>query len=315
MPEQAAKGILPVVFILGPTAVGKTATGIALAHWISGEIVSIDSRQIYRGLDIGTAKPTLCQQQEIRHHLIDILDLNTAISAGTYRELALRAVAEIQARSCCPIFVGGSGLYVNAVIRGICELPKVEPQVRRFWREKLQKEGVVTLYNRLLEIDPATAVKLHINDAKRITRALEIFTMTGEPPSQHYARQSKAAPFAYRIFILSAQRQQLYERIDQRVDTMLRDGLIAEVERLIAAGYRHQLDALRTLGYQEVIEYLDGKQDLETMRLKIQQNTRRYAKRQLTWFRNQYPEAIWIDVTDAPDAAAIAAQIVDYLAQ
>jgi tRNA dimethylallyltransferase len=316
MPQNSDQpGVLPVVFILGPTAVGKTATGIALAHRIGGEIISIDSRQIYRGLDIGTAKPTLLEQQEIPHHLIDILDLNTTISAGTYREMALKAVSEIRARGHCPIFVGGSGLYVNAIIRGFCELPRVEPQVRRFWRAKLQQEGVVALYNHLLTIDPETAIRLHINDAKRITRALEIFTMTGEPPSQHYARQTKVAPFEYRLFILSAERPQLYERINKRVDAMLRDGLVSEVEQLIAAGYRQQLDALRTLGYQEVIEYLDGKQDLETTRLKIQQNTRNYAKRQLTWFRNQYPEATWIDVTNSPDPATIAANLGVYLTQ
>lgn len=305
----------PVIFILGPTAVGKTEVGIALAQKLDGEIISIDSRQIYRGLDIGTAKPTLRQQKEIPHHLIDILDLNENISAGTYRQMALKIVETVHRRQKHPIFVGGTGLYVNALIRGICPLPKVDYQTRQYWRTELQRQGVVALYNRLMEIDPDTATRLHINDAKRITRALEIFSLTGEPPSRHYARQQKEAPFAYRIFILTAERRQLYERINRRVDAMLAAGLIAEVQSLIAAGYQKRLAELRTLGYQEVIEYLEGKQDYNDMREQIQQNTRRYAKRQLTWFRNQYPEAVWIDVTHLPHPSAVAALIQQHLMQ
>ncbi len=303
----------PVIFILGPTAVGKTATAIELARLTNGEIISIDSRQIYRGLDIGTAKPTLFQQQEIPHHLIDILDLNTPISAGAYRQKALAIVKEIQDRQHQPIFVGGSGLYVNAVVRGIFDSQTIDPAIRQAVRAKLRQLGVTALYNRLLEIDPDTAIKIHINDAKRITRALEIYLATGEPPSLHYARQERGAPFPYRIFILTAERQQLYARINQRVDEMLAAGLVTEVVNLIKAGYRERLEQLQTLGYQEVLAYLDGGCSFEEMCARIQQNTRRYAKRQLTWFRNQYPEAIWIDVTDLTTIAAIVAKIREYL--
>jgi len=298
-----------VIFILGPTAVGKTATAIELAQLIDGEIISIDSRQVYRGLDIGTAKPTLSQQSEIPHHLVDILDVNQNISAGTYREMALHIVSEILTRNKVPIFVGGSGLYVNALLRGIFEESTTDPEVRRQIRLELQEKGIAPLYNQLLDVDPATALKIHLNDVKRVTRALEIYRVTGRPPSQHFQEQNHQPPFDYRLFILNAEREELYRRINARVDQMLADGLVAEVQKLIAAGYRSELEALRTLGYQEVLLFLDGKCSFDEMQENIKQNTRHYAKRQLTWFRNQYPEAVWIDVTGFSDPPAIATMI------
>jgi len=294
-----------VIFILGPTAVGKTSTAIDLAKKIDGEIISIDSRQIYRGLDVGTAKPTLRQQASVVHHLIDIFDVTENISAGAYRELALETVAEIQSRQNIPIFVGGSGLYINAVLKGIFDESTTDPKIRREIRRELNEKGIAALYNQLLEIDPDTALKIHINDIKRVTRALEIYRITGQPPSRHFQKQDRRSPFAYRIFILNADRDELYRRINDRVDQMLTDGLVAEVQKLIAAGYRGELEELRTLGYQEVLVYLDGNCSFEEMRENIKQNTRRYAKRQLTWFRNQYPSAVWIDVTKHSDPGAI----------
>ena len=295
----------PVIFILGPTAVGKTATAIELAKNIDSEIISIDSRQIYRGLDIGTAKPTLRQQTTIAHHLIDVFDVTETISAGAYRELALKTVAEIQARRKNPIFVGGSGLYVNAVLKGIFKESTTDPQIRRAIRRELQEKGSVALYNQLLEIDPEAALKIHMNDIKRVTRALEIYRVTGRAPSQHFQEQKSQSPFDYRLFILNAEREELYRRINERVDQMLADGLVAEVQKLIVAGHRAELEALRTLGYQEVLLFFDGKCSFDEMRENIKQNTRRYAKRQLTWFRNQYPSAAWIDVTKLTDPSAI----------
>ena len=295
----------PVIFILGPTAVGKTATAIELAKNIDSEIISIDSRQIYRGLDIGTAKPTLRQQTTIAHHLIDVFDVTETISAGAYRELALKTVAEIQARRKNPIFVGGSGLYVNAVLKGIFKESTTDPQIRRAIRRELQEKGSVALYNQLLKIDPGAALKIHMNDIKRVTRALEIYRVTGRAPSQHFQEQKSQSPFDYRLFILNAEREELYRRINERVDQMLADGLVAEVQKLIVAGHRAELEALRTLGYQEVLLFFDGKCSFDEMRENIKQNTRRYAKRQLTWFRNQYPSAAWIDVTKLTDPSAI----------
>jgi len=277
--------------------VGKTATAIELAKQLNGEIISIDSRQVYKGLDIGTAKPTLRQQQEIPHHLVDILDLNEQISAGAYRQLALKTVNEIQARGKLPIFVGGSGMYIRALIKGIFRESCTDLAVRRRIRNELQEKGIAALYNQLVDIDPELAVKIHLNDVKRITRALEIYEITGKSPSKHYQAQPTTPPFPYQIFVLTMERELLYRRINARVEEMIANGLVGEVESLLNRGLRQNLDLLMTLGYREVIQHLDGNCSLAEMVENIKRNTRRYAKRQLTWFRNQL-EAIWIDISE-----------------
>jgi tRNA dimethylallyltransferase len=309
---KSAKNSQIIPFIVGPTAVGKTATAIELAKLLNGEIISIDSRQVYRGMDIGTAKPTLRQQKEIAHHLIDILNPTEQISAGGYRELALKTVAKIQARGKLPIFVGGSGMYVKTVVHGIFHESVTDDRIRLKIKSELAEKGAAALYNRLVDIDPELAVKTHINDTKRITRALEIYEITGKAPSQHYQSQTTETPFPYRIFVLTADRKTLYRKINERVDQMITDGLVNEVLKLLDSGLRENLDALLTLGYQEVIGYLDGECLYEEMIENIKRNTRRYAKRQLTWFRNQL-EATWISVGEEQPIAEITRQIIAYL--
>jgi len=304
----------PTPFIVGPTAVGKTATAIELARLVGGEIISIDSRQVYRGMDVGTAKPTLQQLAEIRHHMIDVLDPTEQISAGMYREMVLPMVAEIRERAHLPIFVGGSGMYVKALVEGIFSESETDETVRRKIRRELEKKGAAELYNRLVDIDPETAIKTHINDVKRITRALEIYEITGEAPSRHYRRQQSEPPFPYRIFVLYMEREKLYERIDRRVEEMLEEGLVEEVKGLLDSGLRNDLDALLTLGYQEVIVYLDGNCSLAEMIENVKRNTRRYAKRQLTWFRNQL-QADWIDMEKVQHITDVARAIADQLSQ
>ena len=304
------KLIQKIPFIVGPTAVGKTATAIELARRLDGEIISIDSRQVYKGLDVGTAKPTLRQQQEIPHHLIDILDLTEQISAGGYRELALKTVNEILSRGRLPIFVGGSGMYVKAVIQGIFQESVTDATVRQKIKSELKDKGSTTLYNRLVDIDPDLAIKTHINDIKRITRALEIYEITGKPPSEHYKTQETDPPFPYRIFVLTMEREKLYERINERVDQMIADGLEDEVKRFLRSGLRGDMDALQTLGYQEVLIYLDEKCSFDEMAENIKRNTRRYAKRQLTWFRNQL-DATWITVSEEQSIPAVAEIIIN----
>lgn len=304
------KQIIP--FIVGPTAVGKTSTGIELARRLGGEIISIDSRQVFRGMDIGTAKPTLRQLKEIPHHLVDILNPDEQISAGAYRELALQVVAEIQSRGKLPIFVGGSGMYVKAVTQGLFRESVTDDAVRKRIKRELAEKGAAALYNRLVDVDPDLAVKTHINDIKRITRALEIYEITGKPPSEHYRNQKTEAPFPHKVFVLSLERENLYRRINERVDMMIADGLVEEVQTLIDSGLRKDLDNLLTLGYQEVVIYLDGQCSYDEMVENIKRNTRRYAKRQLTWFRNQL-EAIWIDVLPEQNISDIVNSIIDHL--
>ena len=301
-----------IPFIVGPTAVGKTNTALELAKLLNGEIISVDSRQVYIGMDVGTAKPTLRQQKGIPHHLIDILKPGEAISAGHYRKLALEAVESILARGKRPIFVGGSGLYVKAVLKGIFTGSKTDEKIRKKIKRELEEKGAVALYNRLVDIDPESAVKIHVNDVKRITRALEIYEITGKPPSEHYKNQKTNPPFYYRIFVLNMERENLYKQIDSRVDSMIEDGLVEEVKRLLNSGYRRDLDALLTLGYREVIVYLDGQCSKEEMIENIKRNTRKYAKRQITWFRNQL-EATWIDVTPGESPVEIAKRIAGEL--
>lgn len=304
--SQQSQQLIP--FIVGPTAVGKTATAIELAKRLNGEIISIDSRQVYKGLDVGTAKPTLRQQKEIPHHLIDILEPSEQISAGTYRELALVAVADILSRDKLPIFVGGSGMYVKALVQGIFQESLTDKSVRDKIKAELDKKGIAELYNRLVDIDPELAVKIHLNDTKRITRALEIYEITGKPPSAHYRNQETESPFPNRIFVLTMERENLYQRINERVDQMIQDGLVDEVQALLNSGLRKNLDSLLTLGYQEVVTYLDGECSYAEMVENIKRNTRRYAKRQLTWFRNQL-EATWITITPETTISDVTRQI------
>ncbi len=311
--EERSANCFPVIpFIVGPTAVGKTATAIELAKRLEGEIISIDSRQVYRGLSVGTAKPTLRQQREVPHHLIDILEPTEQISAGAYREMALERVAEIKSRGKLPIFVGGSGMYIKAVVQGIFAESVTDNRIRNRLKRELREKGAAALYNRLLDIDPDLAIKTHINDVKRITRALEIYEITGKAPSAHYTEQTADPPFPYRIFVLTMERKLLYRRIDERVDRMIAEGLVEEVVSLLDAGFRKNLDALLTLGYREVINYLDGECIFCDMVENIKRNTRRYAKRQLTWFRNQL-EAEWIKVTPDQEITEISRQIIEIL--
>jgi len=306
------KNLPPVPFVLGPTAVGKTMTAIELARKLKGEIISIDSRQVFRGMTIGTAKPTMKQIADIPHHLIDILNPNEQISAGGYRELALKSVKEILNRGNLPIFVGGSGMYVKAMIYGIFNDSITDNKVRDKIQKELKEKGAATLYNRLVDIDPEVALKIHVNNVKRITRALEIYEITGKPPSQHYKKQQIEEPFPNKIFILNRDRKLLYNRINERVDEMIGEGLIDEVRQLLKNGSRVDLETLKTLGYQEIVPYLDDKCSKEEMIENLKQNTRRYAKRQLTWFRHQL-NACWIEIGKDFSAKQIADHIMEIL--
>ncbi len=301
--------ICPTIpIITGPTAVGKTSASIELAKMIDGEIVSIDSRQLYKYLDIGTAKPTLREQKEIPHHLIDLFEPTKQVSAGEYRRLAVQTVGKIVNRGKTPIFVGGSGMYIKAITHGIFKESTSDQQIRNELQDEIEEKGNVTLYNHLMEIDPETAKKIHINDAKRITRALEIYKLTGKPPSEHYKAQQPDPAFPTQLFVLHRDRAKTYARINQRVDQMISDGLIEETKDLLNNRYRDAMDELKTLGYQEVIQYLDGQVTLAEMTENLKMNTRRYAKRQLTWLRHQL-DAQWIEIFDQDTAMNIAEKI------
>ncbi|GGY54394.1 tRNA (adenosine(37)-N6)-dimethylallyltransferase MiaA [Pseudoduganella albidiflava] len=302
--NQHAKRPLAVA-IMGPTASGKTAAALAIAERIPSEIISVDSALVYRGMDIGTAKPTREERAAVPHHLIDILDPLDAYSVAQFRTDTLRLVADIAARGKLPLLVGGTMLYFKGLADGLDDLPGADPAVRAELEAEAQRLGWPALHARLATLDPATAARLNPNDAQRIGRALEIIRLSGQPMSALLARREKEAlPFELVSFALEPNdRAVLHERIARRFDIMLEDdALIDEVEVLRRRGDLHPgLPSMRCVGYRQVWEYLDGRIGYQDMRETGIIATRQLAKRQLTWLRAM-PERIVIDCL-APDAA------------
>lgn len=284
-----------VIVICGPTASGKTALSIELAKQINGEIVSCDSMQIYKEMDIGTAKPTIEETQGIKHYMIDIISPEERYSVADYKKDAKKAIKEIIAKGKAPIVVGGTGLYVDSLIYEI-EYPDIEfdENYRKELEHRAEKEGLESLYEEAKRIDPEAIQKISQNDKKRIMRILEIYHITGKnKTSQEIESRKKEVEFDYKVYALSWDREKLYDRINKRVDIMLQQGLIEEVKE-IHKKYNKFPTAMQGLGYKEVVEYLEEKCTKEEMIEKIKMETRRYAKRQLTWFRKN-KQTIWID--------------------
>jgi tRNA dimethylallyltransferase len=290
--------------IVGPTAVGKSGVALLLAERLGGEIVSADSMQVYRGLDIGTGKPREEELARVRHHLVDVADPREDFSVARYQELARAAIAQIAGRGRLPILVGGSGLYVRAVTGGL-SLPGVaaDRELRNRLRELAAREGPARLHRELAAVDAETAARLHPNDEKRIIRALEVQALTGVPLSRFHRLDRKELP-SYNVLLigLSRPRQELYRRIEARVEAMFAAGLVEEVARLLGGGVPEGGVATKGLGYAQVAAHLRGEISLaEAMRL-VRRDTRRFAKRQLTWFRGE-PGLIWLDISGEEPAA------------
>ena len=285
-----------VIVIVGPTASGKTALSIELAKKINGEIVSCDSMQIYKDMNIGSAKPTYEEMQGIKHYMIDIVSPEKRFSVAEYKKQAENAIDEILSKKKVPIVVGGTGLYVNSLIYGI-EYNEIEFDEK--YRKKLEAiagtpEGLEKLYQKAQHIDSKAMEIISKNDKKRIIRVLEIYHSTGKTKTELEIESRKnGVKYDYKVFGINMEREKLYDRINKRVDIMLQEGLIEEVEDLIKK-YKKFPTAMQGLGYKEVVEYLDGKLSKNEMIEKIKQETRRYAKRQLTWFRKN-KEIIWLD--------------------
>ena len=285
-----------VIVICGPTASGKTALSIELAKKINGEIVSCDSMQIYKEMDIGTAKPTLEEMQGIKHYMIGMISPNERYSVADYKKDAKKAIREILNKGKVPIVVGGTGLYIDSLIY---EIEYQDIEFDKEYREHLEKEvkekGLEELYNVAKEIDPEAIEKISKNDKKRILRILEIYHATGENKTEQERKsRQKEVEYDYKVYALNMDREKLYDRINKRVDKMIEEGLIQEVEKIYKK-YNDFPTAMQGLGYKEVVEYLEGKLTKEEMIEKIKQETRRYAKRQLTWFRKN-KQTIWLDV-------------------
>ena len=287
----------PLICIVGPTAVGKTEIAIQLAQHLDAEIVSLDSRQIYRGMDIGTAKPIPEQQRAVPHHLIDCVDVDQTFSVAEYQRLADTAIAEIRERGKRTMAVGGAGLYFRGIIDGLFDGPGADPEIRAKLQREADEHGNVALHERLRRCDPETANRVHPNNLVRVIRALEIYELTGKPISSLQQQWKMNEPrYPFRAFGLNMPRETLYQRIEERVNRMVEAGLIEEVKGLLDQGCPRNCVAMQSFGYKELIDYLDGKRTLDEAISLLKQNTRRFAKRQLTWFRND-PRIEWLDTS------------------
>jgi tRNA dimethylallyltransferase len=302
--------VRPILVIVGPTAVGKTGLAIRVAKQVDGEIISADSMQVYKGLDIGTAKPTEAERQGVPHHLLDVVAVDQEFSVADYQLMVEDILMDLAKRGKTPILTGGTGLYIRAVLEGfVFDSQGKDDDLRARLQEVAESQGNIALHRRLAVVDPDTAKRLHPNDRRRVIRALEIYHTTGQPLSQHLDAQKQLEPRYQAVkFGLARNRPRLYQRIDARVDQMIEAGLLDEVKNLLEQGLAEGATAMQALGYKELVGYLRGEYDLaEAIRL-LKRDTRRYAKRQLTWFRRD-EEIIWLDldkltIEDATDKIA-----------
>ena len=286
-----------ILILTGPTCVGKTGLSLLIAEYLDTEIISADSMQIYRGMDIGTAKPSHDERRRVRHHMIDIVEPSERYSAGRYIDDVMPIIRSLHGRGAIPLVVGGTGLYIRAMTRGIFDAPQSDPELRAYLRE-LEEASPGILYGKLQELDPEKASLIKPGDLRRIIRALEVILKTGSPMSVLEREFTKPLPYEFIKIGLTRQRRELYRMIEERVDKMFRQGLVEEVKRLLERNPSET--PLQAIGYKEVIAYLRGEQSLdETVHL-VKRATKRYAKRQFTWFRKE-PGIQWVDITGLRD--------------
>ncbi len=301
-------------FLTGATAVGKTCVGIALARRLGAEIISLDSMAIYRGMDIGTAKPTAADLAQVPHHLIDIVDPDQHYSIAQYLDAAKAKIGELHGRGRKVLLVGGTPLYLKGLLRGLFQGPPANWQFRDEIQHEIAEVGVMAgsqaLYSRLEGVDPVAASQIHPNDTRRLIRALEVYQATGQPISHQQLQFDEGSPADQcHVFVLRRPREEQHQRINARVDQMIQRGLVDEVRKLTDGGKQLGRTASQAVGYREALDFLAGKLDQETMIEKIKTRTRRFAKRQGTWFRS-LSECRFVDVTGETDAEAIADRIV-----
>lgn len=309
--HSRGESLYKLAAIVGPTAVGKTSTSIKVAQTINAEIISCDSMQIYKYMNIGTAKASPAEQAVVPHHLIDFVRPNEDFSVAQYQKMAQKLIYGLNEKGKMPLLVGGTGLYFQAVVDDYTFFPLESRQkVRDYWNEIIEKKGMDFVYKHLTSIDPVYAAKISANDQKRIVRALEVYELTGES----FSSQQKKRENTYNLVVvgLYLERPALYKRIDWRVDEMLKRGLIEEVQTLREKGYDLSLNSMQALGYKQVYNYLEGFVSWEQMAEEIKRETRRYAKRQYTWF-NKDKRIHWIDVQEYPNDDELARKISVYI--
>ena len=303
------RGFRPLVALVGPTAAGKSEVGVALARMLGTEVLTADSRQVYRGMDVATDKPTAAQQQGIPHRMIDLVDPDQHFNAGMYRQVALQEMERLYAERKVPLIVGGTGLYVRALVKGLCDAPQSDPDVRKELREQARLYGKGSLYRELCAVDPVLAHGIHPNDEAKIIRALEVVRLTGHPLSEMHQRHRTVAASCMPLLIgLQRDRDSLYRRIEQRVDQFFAQGLVEETVGLLARGYHRDVPSMKGLGYRQVSAFLAGECDYDEAVRRLKRDTRHFAKRQLTWFRRE-PGLMWLTVGEHEQAEDVASRI------
>ena len=285
----------PLIVLTGPTAVGKTKLSIALAKAVGGEIISADSMQVYKYMDIGSAKIRKEEMEGVPHYLVDVLDPAEEFHIVKFQQMAKEAMEQIYAKGHIPILVGGTGFYIQAMVRDIDFTENEEnTEVRAKWEQYAARYGAQALHEELAKIDPKSAECIPAGNVKRVVRALEFYELSGKRISEHNEEQkAKGSPYSFAYFVLNDHRDRLYDRIEKRIDEMLKEGLVEEVQGLKDRGFNKQMVSMQGLGYKEILDYLDGNLTLEEAVYILKRDTRHFAKRQLTWFRRE-PEVSWI---------------------
>ncbi len=296
----------PLIILTGPTAVGKTALSIGLAKAVDGEIISADSMQVYRKMNIGTAKIEPSEMQGVRHHLIDILDPGEEFNVVLFKRYALEAMEDIYSRGKIPVIVGGTGFYIQALLY---DIDFEDNDNDMSYREELQRlaaeKGNSYIHDMLSKVDPESAEKIHENNVKRVIRALEFYRKTGMKISEHNETEAqKESPYNFEYFVLNDDRSKLYDRIDRRIDIMLEQGLEAEVRQLVSEGYSRDLVSMQGLGYKEIIDYIQGRCSFEEAVYTLKRDTRHFAKRQITWFKRE-KHVTWVNKNEYDSESCI----------
>ncbi|MDR4494016.1 MAG: tRNA (adenosine(37)-N6)-dimethylallyltransferase MiaA [Nitrospirales bacterium] len=313
---QLIKTRRPVIAIVGPTAIGKSRIGIQIAKQLQTEILTADSRQVFRDMDIGTDKPSFSERQGVPHRLIDLVNPDQPFNTGDFRQAAIPEIARLHQSGKIPLVIGGTGLYIRTLLRGLCPGPPADWALRKQMAEDVRHHGPQYLFNQLQRVDPALAQRLHPNDQPKIQRALEVFTILGKPFSHIQAEHRFTdAPYPYLLIGLTMNRSTLYERIDTRVEWEITKGLIQETQQLLNRGYTRELGSMKGLGYKQFSGYLAGEYSYEEAVRILKRDTRRFAKRQMTWFAKE-PGIQWLSIapSDVPDRAAalVIDRIIDF---
>ncbi len=310
-------GSAPLVVVVGPTAVGKSQVAVHLAKALDTEVLTADSRQVYRGMDIGTDKPSVGQREGIPHGLIDLVDPDEPFNVGMYRRLALTEVDRVHRSGRVPLVVGGTGLYVRGLLHGLWDGPSADRHLRGRLMEEARQRGSGYLHRELTRVDPELAGRLHPHDEVKIIRGLEVYHLLGRPLSDmHREHAFQENPFSPLVIGLTRERGELYRRIDERVEVELAKGLVGETRELLARGYGRQLASMKGLGYRQMAGYLAGEYEYEEAVRRLTRDTRRFAKRQMTWFRKE-PSVVWLTIADGESSEQVAGRlrtpIDDYL--